>query len=286
MIDEAFKSRIHVSLRYPSIGLTETLKIWDNILDRIRRDNKKGTDVPIRFDRDALLKYAENHYRRNEATESTWNGRQIRNAFQMAIALGRHEREQRLSDLAGASGGGNGGKKAAAVPSSVKLTVANFRSIAETAREFEEYLVDLRGGHTDSRIAFEESLRYDSHMHTNTSSHHHTTLAAASKDYGTPNSNRGRSEVIGARRRGGASTSFQSENSGSAADGLFLPSSHGAHARSGMAAASPSSGPGARRLASQQVSAGVEEQYFGDSKDEEDDIIEEDLSDGDGDETE
>ncbi|KAH8679494.1 P-loop containing nucleoside triphosphate hydrolase protein [Ilyonectria robusta] len=46
VIDEAFKSRMHLYLRYPSIDLDSTKKIWDRLLDRIMRDNKES-DVKI-----------------------------------------------------------------------------------------------------------------------------------------------------------------------------------------------------------------------------------------------
>ncbi|KAK4450280.1 P-loop containing nucleoside triphosphate hydrolase protein, partial [Podospora aff. communis PSN243] len=155
VVDEAFKSRIHVSLSYPPIGLAETRQIWDNILNRIKRDNKTGHDIPIRFDRSRLLAYAEKHYRRNEPTESAWNGRQIRNAFQLAIALGQHEREETLKEMRPSGDADGPGKKL--LP--IKLTTANFKSIAATARAFEDYLAEVRG--KDSKIAREESIRDD-----------------------------------------------------------------------------------------------------------------------------
>ena len=33
-IDEAFKSRIHISLRYPSVDLVSTKQMWTNIMNR------------------------------------------------------------------------------------------------------------------------------------------------------------------------------------------------------------------------------------------------------------
>ena len=76
VIDEAFKSRIHISLRYPRIQRHETRQIWDNILNRIERNNKVAR-IKVKFDRASLLEFADKHYRKNEESETTWNGRQV-----------------------------------------------------------------------------------------------------------------------------------------------------------------------------------------------------------------
>ncbi|KAM5349960.1 hypothetical protein ACJ41O_006465 [Fusarium nematophilum] len=156
VLDEAFKSRIHVSLAYPTIQLQATIDIWEGILNRIERDNKKAT-VKVKFDRNALLSFAKSHYRNHEKSGTAWNGRQIRNAFQLAIALGHHERDQKLAaaGLAADEAAKSGEKKWM----TVRLTKDNFRNIAKTARDFEDYLHAVRGH--DSEIAKHMSLRYD-----------------------------------------------------------------------------------------------------------------------------
>lgn len=65
VIDEAFKSRMHLYLRYPSIDLDSTKKIWDRLLDRIMRDNKES-DVKIEFERSSLIAYAVEHHNEHE----------------------------------------------------------------------------------------------------------------------------------------------------------------------------------------------------------------------------
>ncbi|CCT75384.1 related to TOB3 (member of AAA-ATPase family) [Fusarium fujikuroi IMI 58289] len=156
VIDEAFKSRIHVSLAYPNIKLQETLHIWEGILNRLEKDNQTAR-IRVKFDRSALLSFAKRHYKCHESTSSTWNGRQIRNAFQLAISLGHHDRDQKLraANLTDEQAIASGGKKW----TSVRLTTANFDNIATTAREFEDYLQNTRGH--DSEIAKNLSLRHD-----------------------------------------------------------------------------------------------------------------------------
>ncbi|KAM0191651.1 hypothetical protein ACHAPI_008702 [Fusarium lateritium] len=156
VIDEAFKSRVHVSLAYPTIRAQETKEIWEGILNRIEKDNKTAA-IKIKFDRNALLKFASQHYETHKKTDTSWNGRQIRNAFQLAIALGHHDRERNVAQAQGAKEGGilSHEKKWR----SVRLTVDNFRSIAKTARDFDDYLSATRGN--DSHNAKQWSLRYD-----------------------------------------------------------------------------------------------------------------------------
>ncbi|EWG54806.1 hypothetical protein FVEG_12918 [Fusarium verticillioides 7600] len=156
VMDEAFKSRIHVSLAYPNIKLQDTLQIWEGILNRLEKDNQTAK-IRVKFDRSALLSFAKRHYKSHESTNSTWNGRQIRNAFQLAISLGHHDRDQKLraANLNDEQAIASGVKKWA----SVRLTTSNFDNIATTAREFEDYLQNTRGH--DSEIAKNLSLRHD-----------------------------------------------------------------------------------------------------------------------------
>ena len=79
--DEAFKSRIHVSLYFPQLDEETTIKIWKMNLKRLV-NNKKHIEV----DGKAIKKYARKHYMRlSKAKRGPWNGRQIKNAFQTAI---------------------------------------------------------------------------------------------------------------------------------------------------------------------------------------------------------
>lgn len=113
--------------------------------------------MEIRFKTDNLLSFARSHYRQHERAGTTWNGRQIRNAFQLAVALGHFERDKKLAEagLTSEQALATGEKKW----KSVKLTTDSFRNIARTARDFEDYLVAVRG--SDSEIARNMYLRHD-----------------------------------------------------------------------------------------------------------------------------
>ena len=79
------------------MDLSSTKKIWENTLNRIERDNETQ-DVKVLFDKQELLGFAERHYLARHKTGATWNGRQIRNAFQTAIALGHYDRLRKLEE--------------------------------------------------------------------------------------------------------------------------------------------------------------------------------------------
>lgn len=156
VIDEAFKSRVHISLRYPSVDLDSTKKQWTNILNRIEAENKTA-DVKVIFDKELLLEFAQRHFEQCERMGVTWNGRQIRNAFQTALALGHYERIGKIREagMTLEQAMKTGKKKWR----TIKLTKANFANIAKTAKEFEQYIEMLRGN--DSQNARESELRYD-----------------------------------------------------------------------------------------------------------------------------
>lgn len=159
VIDEAFKSRIHVCLRYPSLDEVSTRLVWEKLLNRIERDNATQA-VKIVFDRDELLSFADRHYRRSASTNTTWNGRQIRNAFQTAIALGQYERLRKLrrKEWSEEDAEKSGKKKYM----EVRLCKENFAKIAGTAADFENYLTSVRG--SDGTAARNESVRDDEYQ--------------------------------------------------------------------------------------------------------------------------
>ena len=64
--DEAFKSRIHISLYYPPLEEEQTKSIWKMNLDRTL-NRKKGI---LEADENELLAYATSHYRTSFAKKA------------------------------------------------------------------------------------------------------------------------------------------------------------------------------------------------------------------------
>lgn len=89
VFDEAFTSRIHISLYYPPLERDPTHKIFEKNMERIKaRYEANSRKVDIR--ESEITKFALDYYD-NNSTQGRWNGRQIRNAFQSAIALAELE---------------------------------------------------------------------------------------------------------------------------------------------------------------------------------------------------
>ena len=131
--DQAFRSRIHMSLFYPKIEEDATIKIWEMNIDRAREiwGDNLSIDEP---DRKGILKFASKHYRELVKSETTWNGRQIRNAFQTAIALAEWDAYQgRL-------------KFKSPVPLMPRLEAEHFERVAKASKHFDAYLKETQVG--------------------------------------------------------------------------------------------------------------------------------------------
>ncbi|KAM0559906.1 hypothetical protein ACHAPJ_003856 [Fusarium lateritium] len=93
-IDEAFKSRIHLSLYYPPLDKTQTRDIFRlNIgkLKQIEAERHRMTGEPaLVIKENEIIDFASKHYEELARSTGCWNGRQIRSAFQIASSLAIH----------------------------------------------------------------------------------------------------------------------------------------------------------------------------------------------------
>ncbi len=131
--DQAFRSRIHMSLFYPKIEEDATIKIWEMNIDRacqIWGDNLSIDDA----DRKGILKFASKHYKELALLETTWNGRQIRNAFQTAIALAEWDAYQGQLRFK------------SPVPLKPRLEAEHFERVAKASKHFDAYLKETQVG--------------------------------------------------------------------------------------------------------------------------------------------
>ena len=139
-LDPAFKSRIHVSLYYPNLTKKATSEIWRNHIRKTKDYfKKKGTKYTLRK-RD-IIEFSKMHFKDLSGQGSgPWNGRQIRNAFQTAIALSEHEAHL------------NGGNP--------ELTGRHFEKVAKVSNDFDKYL-RLTHGRSESQMAEASKIRTD-----------------------------------------------------------------------------------------------------------------------------
>ncbi|KAJ8107927.1 hypothetical protein ONZ43_g6580 [Nemania bipapillata] len=95
-LDDAFKSRIHLSLYYMPLDDEQMSSIFRmNIrkLKEIEKERARMTNEDeIHILEHRILEFAAQHHEKS-ATSSRWNGRQIRNAFQIAVSLARYNND-------------------------------------------------------------------------------------------------------------------------------------------------------------------------------------------------
>ncbi|TFA98897.1 hypothetical protein CCMA1212_009357 [Trichoderma ghanense] len=128
--DEAFTSRIHVSLYYPELDAGNTLEVFDNNLAMIEDRFAKKNRV-INIDGSSIRGFATNHY--YEHPHARWNGRQIRNACQTALALAEYEAQ------------GNSHEAILKPDAVINLNETHFQIVKNAYLEFTNYMNTLYG---------------------------------------------------------------------------------------------------------------------------------------------
>lgn len=140
--DEAFASRIHMSLHYPALDEPSTGKVFRLNLNLIKNRLKDR----IKIEEDEIIAAARQHWR--EQKDARWNGRQIRNACQTALALAEFDAQPK------------GQKYNIKEKSSTKiyLRLAHLNVVSKAYLEFTEYLKAVHGADAEGR-AKESGLR-------------------------------------------------------------------------------------------------------------------------------
>lgn len=153
--DEAFKSRIHMSLYYPKLDRESTMKIWDMNLLHIKRN-----DVNIDVQESKIRKFAKEQWTESkQKLTRRWNGRQIKNAFQIAIALAKWDFNDEK-------------RKGSTEHERPLLTDKQFRVVSQTSAHFDDYISNVHGIDEDdtyAMLAERETLRKDSIVNAVTS---------------------------------------------------------------------------------------------------------------------
>ena len=139
ILDEAFRSRIHMSLYYPSLNEDQTRAIWKTLCRRARSQQDR-----LEIDEDEIIDYALQHFeelkKAGKGRSGGWNGRQIKNAFMSAIALAHYN-----------------------VPESqqVRLGVSHFKKVAKASKDFDDYMMRTQAGRDAATWALLHQIRAD-----------------------------------------------------------------------------------------------------------------------------
>jgi hypothetical protein len=155
-LDEAFKSRIHMSLYYPPLNKTQVTEIFSmsiNKLDKIEGERHTLTAEPRLDIKNAnLMKFAEDHCEKTKYVGGRWNGRQIRNAFQIASSLARY---QSLLDHATLLK-----QNPHAIQATPVLDENQFNKVERATEAFNKYMKETIG-YSDADIAYLHQERAD-----------------------------------------------------------------------------------------------------------------------------
>nr|AGQ21998.1 hypothetical protein [Pestalotiopsis fici] len=143
-IDEAFRSRLHLTLYYPKLKRKQTKKIFKRNFERINDVNQGRTEhgIPPFIYKDSepkIMQWAGETYKTLQ-----WNGRQIRNTFQTVLALAEFHAKQRDGDAY-----------------SPVVTKKLFKIVANAAILFNEYLAATHGADQD-KMAQQTYIRANS----------------------------------------------------------------------------------------------------------------------------
>ncbi|OJJ76617.1 hypothetical protein ASPBRDRAFT_192737 [Aspergillus brasiliensis CBS 101740] len=136
--DEAAISRIHCALYYPPFNRERTLEVWRKGINRLKLQNK-NSPLPVKCDRKEIMNLA----RRLWKDGCRWNGRQIKNALQTAVALAEWDKIKENPD-------------SEACP---QLKVEHLQAVADANAHFELYLTQVRS--SDRTRASHNAIRRD-----------------------------------------------------------------------------------------------------------------------------
>lgn len=115
--DDAFVSRIHVKLYYPPLRNEDRQKIWTSFVNKLTRERRNEIYV---------TREAKDYIKGKTIRELDLNGREIRNAFQTAVALAEYDQHRDDEGL-------------------ILVEDSHIEQVAEMTQEFQEYLTKLHG---------------------------------------------------------------------------------------------------------------------------------------------
>ncbi|KAK3683413.1 P-loop containing nucleoside triphosphate hydrolase protein [Podospora appendiculata] len=123
--DDAFISRIHVQLFYDEFTDSQRQEVWQTFIRKLARE--RGDSIRLNID-------AKEYIRGSEMRAVKWNGREIRNAFQTAVALAEYGADK-----------DEDGK--------ILVTDTHLRAVVELSRDFKDYVNELHRGDEAKRAA-------------------------------------------------------------------------------------------------------------------------------------
>ncbi|KAI4864019.1 hypothetical protein F4820DRAFT_352043 [Hypoxylon rubiginosum] len=143
-IDEAFKSRIHMSLYYPPLDKAQTRDIFRLNIAKLREIEAQRHGVTgeptLAIKESEIIDFAGRHYEENARSTGCWNGRQIRNAFQIASSLAHHSYANAVEAARGRS---------QQPPAAPVLDRSLFEKVHMSTQSFDRHMKESKGFDAD-----------------------------------------------------------------------------------------------------------------------------------------
>ncbi|RGP77597.1 aaa family atpase [Fusarium longipes] len=137
--DEAFKSRIQLSLHYENLTKSQRRTIWSNFLERLNKLEKESsvlepiTERKRKQEEDRGINFDDLERHLTDLAEEQMNGRQIRNAITTARQLANFKDES--------------------------MTYKHLNHVIKISRKFDKYIEKVRDSYSDDHYAREEGMR-------------------------------------------------------------------------------------------------------------------------------
>ncbi|CAN8105373.1 unnamed protein product [Discula destructiva] len=139
-IDDAFKSRIHMSLYYPPLDKAQTREIFRLNVAKLREIEAQRHELTgeagLQVVEADIIDFASKHYEENARSTGCWNGRQIRNAFQIASSLAHNKYSEEVA-LAKSRGD--------RLPAAPVLDRSLFEKVQMSTQSFDRHMKDTKG---------------------------------------------------------------------------------------------------------------------------------------------
>jgi hypothetical protein len=139
--DPAFTSRIHIALRYGALSDTDRERIWMSAFERLERDSAGRVRVAV-----TAREYA---WGSADVRSLRWNGREIRNALQTAVALAESDALEDNEDT-------------------VLVTDKHLRRVTGMSRDFRDFMKNRKSKDDDVESSLnddDEQENDDAHYH-------------------------------------------------------------------------------------------------------------------------
>ncbi|GKU09061.1 unnamed protein product [Fusarium langsethiae] len=136
--DEAFKSRIQLSLHYDTLTKSQRRTIWSNFLERLSALEKPSVVRPItdrkrKYESERGINFEDIERHLADLAEEQMNGRQIRNAITMARQLAKFK--------------------------DGSMTYKHLEHVIKISRKFDKYIEKVRDSYSDDQVAREDGIR-------------------------------------------------------------------------------------------------------------------------------